>query len=305
MRAAAAELYKSNGYDALVTHFHLIDSLNHTYLGYLHKGHPAYDEQKAAAIEDLYASAYSLVDEMVGKVTALGGKDAVTVVTSDHSALPCWKYVSVEAAFVKAGLAKYDSLGTGRSKIDLAASKVYTYHDPLHVWVNLSGREKGGMVEPKDYDAVVDAAIDALYSIRDPDDGSKVVRLAVRKETARKGGKANERLGDVMFFLKPGYSNWDGTVSSLRFDEVDDSRLKDEVVNSFEVGGHHTTYLPTETMDDFTNNSFTIFAGQGVTQGAKPRATPRLLDVAPTISQLTGIPAPADSEGDVIYELVA
>lgn len=303
--AAAEELTRSSGYDALVMHYHLIDSLNHTYLGHLHKGHPAYDEEKAAAIEELYGKAYSLIDEMIGKITALAGRDSVTVVTSDHAALPCWKYVSVEAAFVRAGLARYDSLGSGRSKIDLAGSKVFTYHDPLHVWVNLKGREKGGSVEPRDYDAVVDAAIDALYSIRDPDDGSKVVRLAVRKDSMRRGGKAGERLGDVMFFLKPGYSNWDGTVASLKFDKVDDSRLRDEVVDSFDVGGHHTTYLPAETMGDFSNNSFTILSGHGVAQGARPRVTPRLLDVVPTISHLTGIPPPADSEGEVIYEAVS
>lgn len=298
----ASQLCGEGEADAFVLHYHLIDSINHTYLGLLSKEHPAFDEGVAAKVEGIYQKAYRVVDRMVGELMKVAG-DATIVLTSDHAALPTWKYVSVEAALVRAGLMKYERMGNGTSKVDIAQSQVFPYHDPLHIWINLKGREPKGIVNQGDYDSVVDSTIDALYSIRDPDKGNRVVKLAVRKDRARPNGKASERMGDIWFFLEPGYSNWNGTIGSLRFDEVEDSRLEHEVVSGYDVAGHHTTFLPTETMGDFTNNSFTVMRGRGIRKGAVARASPRLMDVAPTVAHMMDVEAPRDSEGEIIYDI--
>lgn len=299
---ASSYLIKEHKVDSLIMHYHLIDSINHTYLSSLCSEAPHFDEKKAAMVEGLYSKAYSLVDEMIGSIVTSAGKDALIVITSDHSALPCWKYVSVEAALVREGLMKYQETSPGRYKVDMKKSKVFVYHDPLHLWVNLKGREKNGIVDKRDYQDVLEKAEQVLYSIRD-EDNSRVMKLVTRREEWGRG-KAEERFGDLFFFFRPGYSNWDGTISSLKFDQVDESRFEQLPRVNLEVGGHHTTYLPTESYAGFENNSFTVFSGEGISNNA-PSYRPSLRDVASTISGILGAEPPRDCEGAAIFEILS
>ena len=301
---ANSTLIGEGGYDALIMHYHLIDAINHTYLSLLSRRNPAYDEKTAEEVESIFSKSYSIVDGMIGGLLERMDKETTVVITSDHSALPCWMYVSIESALAKAGLMKYERLPNGLLRFDSGRSVVFPYHDPLHLWVNLKGREKGGVVEPRDYDSTVEAAIDVLRSIGDPDKGNSVIKLAVRKSSWSRGA-SEDRFGDVLFFFEPGYNNWNGSIGSLRFDEVEASRLEEPVVESQEVGGHHTTYLPTETQDCFENHSFTIFSGRGVATGPAAGLRPQLRDVSPTIAGMLGIPAPRDSDGQLIYQILA
>ncbi|MEM0117246.1 MAG: alkaline phosphatase family protein [Conexivisphaerales archaeon] len=297
-----ALLLKEERYDSLIMHYHLIDSLNHTYLSSMCKRFPAYDERDAELVERIYRDSYHLIDDMIGELVQAAGKETLYVVTSDHSALPCWKYVSVEAALAKSGLVVYEEKGEGRLVADMKRSRVFVYHDPLHLWVNLKGREKNGVVEKWEYESVVEEAIDVLNSIRDPDTNERVMKAILKKSSFGKG-RSEERFGDAFFFFKPGYSNWDGTVSSLKFDAIDESRLNEEVRLSYDVGGHHTTYLPNETYEGFENHAFTVISGEGV-RNETLYSMPELRDIAVTLCHLLGIDAPKDADGRVIYEIL-
>src|SRR5579884_2039106 len=292
-------LLKKEGFDSLIMHYHLIDSLNHTYLSSLCRSFPGYDEKYAERVEKVYSDSYRIIDDMIGKIVSSAGKDAIIVVTSDHSALPCWNYVSVEAALASSGLMEYDQQ---TYEVDMKRSKVFVYHDPLHLWVNLKGREKNGIVERWEYEAVLDAAIDALYSIRDNDNGERVIKTVLKKQSLPLG-KSSDRFGDAFFFFKPTYSNWDGTVSSLKFDKVDRNRLETAVRESHDVGGHHTTYLPSESYEGFENYAFTIMSGKGIAN-RQLQSMPELRDIAITVCNLLDISAPRDADGRVIYEIL-
>lgn len=295
---AGSFLLRDEGFDSLIMHYHLIDSLNHTYLSSLCKNFPSYDERNNERVEQIYRASYRIIDDMIGRIVNSAGKDAMIVVTSDHSALPCWNYVSIEAALAESGLMKYK----GNYEVDMKNSQVFVYHDPLHLWVNLKGREKNGIVERWEYESVLDAAIDAMSSIRDPNNNERVIKTILKKSSLP-SGKSSDRFGDAFFFFKPTYSNWDGTVSSLRFDKVDKSRLEVAVRESYEVGGHHTTYLPSETYEGFENYAFTIISGKEVAN-KHVHSMPELRDIAVTISSLLGIDAPKDADGKVIYEII-
>jgi len=291
-------LLKEERFDSLIMHYHLIDSLNHTYLSSLCRNFPGYDEKHAERVEKVYKDSYRIIDKMIGKIVSSAGKDAVIVVTSDHSALPCWNYVSVEAALASSGLMKYNE----DYEIDMKRSQVFVYHDPLHLWVNLKNREKNGIVEKWEYEEVLDAAIDAVYSIRDAKNGERVIKTVLKKNSLP-SGRSSDRFGDAFFFFKPTYSNWDGTVSSLRFDKVDKKRLEVAVRESYDVGGHHTTYLPSESYEGFENYAFTIISGKGI-ENKQLHFMPELRDIAITVCSLLGINAPRDADGKVIYEII-
>lgn len=294
-------------WDALILHYHYLDTLNHTYLGYLYDRFPLTTVRRTREAWDLYGESYAVVDALIGGMVDAGADDeTLVVVTSDHAALPCWRYVAITHALARAGLLAYEwDAALGRYRVDLKHSRAVPYLDPQHVWVNLQGREPEGIVPPGHYERVRDAVIEALLAIRDPDTGEPPVRLAVRREDLGILGKAQERAGDVLFFLRPGYTTWDGTIESLRFHEISPDRMARPLVTlSEEVVGHHTPHLPAARLDQFQNSAFTLFCGPGIRESMRREFPIRLTDVAPTIAYLMGIPGPADAQGAVVRDLL-
>jgi predicted AlkP superfamily phosphohydrolase/phosphomutase len=300
----AAHLREAPGWDALILHYHYLDALNHTYLGYLYDRFPASTPQIAAEAWDLYAESYAVVDDLIGGLVG-GDEEALVVVTSDHAGLPCWRHVAIAPALARAGLLAYAwDRDTGVYRADLTRSQAVPYLDPQHIWINLAGREPGGTVPPDRYEAARDAVIEALLAIRDPETGAAPVRLAVRREDLGVVGKSADRAGDVLFFLRPGYTTWDGTLQSLRFGTMTPERLAAPVVTpSLEVVGHHTPHLPTARLGEFTNSAFTVFSGPGVRGGGRRDAAIRLVDVAPTIARLLGVAPPSHAQGAAVPDI--
>jgi arylsulfatase A-like enzyme len=108
-----------------------------------------------------------------------------------------------------------------------------------------------------------------------------------------------------LFFLRPGYTTWDGTLQSLRYDEATPERMAAPVVvASEEVVGHHTPYLPTATLGRFANSALTLFAGPGVREGQRRAVPMRLVDLAPTVAHLMGLPPLSDATGGVVADVL-
>jgi predicted AlkP superfamily phosphohydrolase/phosphomutase len=306
MVEAAGHLRAVAEWDALILHFHYLDALNHTYLGYLYDKFPTTTPTLTRDTWDLYAESYRLVDDFVGRLVAAHADDrTVVVVTSDHAALPCWRYVAVAQALARAGLLAYDWDDAARAyRMDLAHSKAIPYLDPQHVWINLAGREPDGIVAPDQYEATREAVIDALRNVRDPQTGEAPIAVAARREDLGVEGKAQERAGDVLFFLRPGYTTWDGTIGSLRHHEASPEVASGPLVTAAtEVVGHHTPHLPNARLEGFHNGAMTLFAGPGVRQGQRRPRPIRLVDLAPTTARLLGVPAPRDNEGRALDDI--
>lgn len=307
MIALASHLRTSVDWDALVLHFHYLDALNHTYLGYLYDRFPMATPAMTAQTWDLYGESYGIVDRLIGGIVeGCADGNTLVVITSDHAALPCWRHVSIAQALARAGLLTYKWDAEGRRYlVDIARSAAIPYLDPQHVWVNLAGREPEGVVPPGAYEHIREEILRALWAIRDPEDGTPPVRLAARSEDLGGVGRARERIGDVVFFLRPGYTTWDGTLQSLRFDVALPERMTAPVVTaSEEVVGHHTPYLPTATLGEFTNSAMTLFAGPGVRRGVRRMTPMRLVDLAPTVAHLVGLPPLPDANGGVVADVM-
>jgi len=303
--SVAESLLRNPGWDVLFMHYHLIDCLGHALLACLDPNFPDYSTSVAQMVWDVYREAYGIIDNMVGRIVAnCAGDNTVIGVISDHGMLPCWKHVNVVKALAAAGLLRYRQDGE-TYVVDLSRSMAIPYIDPQHVWINCEGREPDGIVPPNEYESVRSRVIEVLRSIRDPDTGEQVMALVARREDLGLIGPAENRIGDIVFFLKPPYSTWDGTLCSLRFATLPLERLEGNIVRpSSPVLGHHTPFLPAEKYGPFSNRAMLILAGPGVRRGSR-RPTPiRLKDVAPIIAHLLGIPVPANADGCVILDMM-
>ncbi|NOZ29616.1 MAG: hypothetical protein GXP39_16390 [Chloroflexi bacterium] len=304
---AAEHVASTRGFDLLFLHFHLIDLINHTLLGYLDEDVPYSTPKLRKDAWDFYAQAYRVVDELVGNmISAFDDGETTIAVLSDHGALPCWRYVSIVEALRAAQLVQYDwDAEAGTYRININRSLAVPYLDPQHIWVNLEGREPEGIVPRRDYEAVRQRIIDALYAIRDPETGDPVIQLACRREDLCLSGASAERVGDVVFFLRPGYSTWDGMIDSLRSARLRPERVGAGIVMPLElVVGHHTPYLPTARYKTYENSSMSFWGGAGIRSGYRRSYPHRLTDVAPTFAHLLGISGPVHAEGGVLWDFL-
>lgn len=297
---------KTINWDLCYFHYHPLDNINHDSLAYLHKESPFYTEKKATKVIQNVETAYRIVDELVGLLLEkCVDKNTTVIFVSDHGAIPIWKIANIPLAFVEAGLLNYKWSDSQKSNlINWERSIAFPYMEPPFVWVNLNGRDPQGIVKQSEYEEVREQIIDVLYNMRDPETNETIVQLALRKEEASKYGLNGERVGDVVYFLKPPYGLFDGDLSSLDASSISsDSLNKPMSYPSRKFFGAHAYYLPNTTFGNYSVSVPLIINGSGIKKGFKLKNNVNLTDIVPTISKILKIPTPINSEGMIINDI--
>ncbi len=180
------------------------------------------------------------------------------------------------------------------------------------MYVNLAGRDPEGIVRPEDYETVQAQIQDALLAVRDPETGERVVELAITNREAAALGQGGERAGDVIYAMRPGYSgdtNWfpltaDGaTVVRVGPQHHIEADFGDRKFIAGKFGSVHGCSLPTVSLGRGTELATFMLAGPGIRAGYARAEHPELVDVAPTIADWIGIPAPRQAQGRVLRDV--
>jgi predicted AlkP superfamily phosphohydrolase/phosphomutase len=298
---AAKYLKEKYSPDLLLVQIHTQDAINHQLSRAIDEGNPEYDPDRAEEAWERFARTYEDVDNLVGGITgSCADEETLIVLLSDHGAVPVYKLSWVGVALMKAGLLTYkEDPATGRTVIDWSRTKAYPWR--TYIFVNLKGREPTGIVEPEDYDKVREEILQAIYSLRDPETGECPIALAVRKEDAEVLGQWGDRVGDVIYYLKPGYTDVDLDRNQAVNLPLEKLRSLRDVEESTQICAHHQ-FLPTTTYGGMSVKAVFMMIGPGVRRGYRRRTPIWQVDVAPTIAYALGIPAPAQSDGKVIYD---
>jgi hypothetical protein len=265
----AVHLASTRPWDILFIESHASDYASHFFLGQADEISGA----DAATIERCrrgLARTYESMDLMVAKVLELADAETVVAVVSDHGGTPNQHHpVDINAVLEGAGFLHH-APGGGRM-VDLRRTTALGI-GLVHVFINLKGREPDGIVEPDDYAATQQRIIDALHAYTDPATGEHPFSLAVTRADAEMLNLWGDLVGDVVYALRPGFDGAHG---------------KQLPSVSFGIGGQHSTF---------------ILAGSGVRAGVALQRQVRVVDVAPTLAYLLGLPMPANVEGGVVYE---
>ena len=148
--------------------------------------------------------------------------------------------------------------------------------------INLAGREPQGRVAPgADYDAVCREITDALLALLDLETGRPAVREVVRSRVVFPGERADD-LPDLIV-------RWPG-----------DNPL--QVVGSATLGEIRLP-SPERRCGAHRPTGFLLAAGPGVTPGSRSGRV-EIVDLAPTILHLLGLPVPAGLDGRILHELL-
>jgi len=297
----------SLGWDLCYFHIHLLDAVNHRTLAVLHEDSPFYTEKAATKALGYVQTAYQIVDEMVGLLLeSCVDDETVVFFLSDHGAMPTWRMVNVPLALVRSNLLNY-KWDSKKQKlvVDWNKTLAFPYLEPPYVWVNLKGRDPQGIVSTGDYESVRDRIIQALYQMKDPETGDPIIKLAIRKEEAADLGQDGERIGDVVYFLNPPFTLFDGALEQLDPSEQPPEILVKPEAYNVEVNyAAHAYYLPDAKLGEYSISVPIIVNGSGIKKGFKLENPVQLIDIAPTIAHLLQIPAPRNSEGKILDEIL-
>jgi len=266
-------LTSTRSWDILFTETHASDYANHFFLGQADEISGADPVTIKRCCEGL-ARSYAAIDRWIGRLLELADDDTVVVIASDHGGTPNqFQVVDVNRALEDAGFLVYKGsvLGGGNKEIDWSKTRA-TNVGLIHIFVNLKGREPTGIVDPADYETTQREIIDALHSYKDSNTRRHPFVLALRRKDAEVINLWGDLVGDVVFALAPA------------FDSAHGQHLP---VGPFGISGQHSTF---------------IMAGAGVRRGVALQRQVRVVDVAPTLCYLLGMPMPKNVEGGVIYE---
>lgn len=268
----AIHLGNTRPWDILFVETHASDYASHFFLAQADPISGA-DEATIARCRRGLERTYASMDAMIGKLLEMTDDETVVAIVSDHGGTPNQHTpVDINAVLEQAGFVAYATdPPTGKRAVDLSKTAALGI-GLVHVFINLKGREPNGIVEPDDYAATQRRIIDALHAYTDPQTGEHPFVLAVTRADAEMLNLWGELVGDVVYALKPGYDGAHG---------------KQLPSTTFGIGGQHSTF---------------ILSGAGVRQGGALQRQVRVVDVAPTLAYLLGLPMPVNVEGGVVYE---
>ena len=267
---AAKYLSSTKEWDLLYVETHCGDYINHFYM-------QQFDPEIASEAQIRNATSwltrhYQSMDRMLGELLSIGDDDTLFVVVSDHSATPSpWGPIEPNKSLEDAGLLVYKIDDRGARVVDWSKTKAYAQRT-IHVYVNLKGRDRDGIVDPADYEKVQEEIVEALKSYKHPKTGKSAFQLVLKKHEAEIIGHYGDRIGDVIYAVRP------------------------------EADGEHGRELPTSRVKDISIRSTFILAGPNVKEGLHLKGMAYLTSVAPTIAYLLGIPIPRNAEGAILYE---
>lgn len=302
----ATKLMTNHPWDLFCMHSHPIDWVYHSILTEMDENTCTSKEMNKNAWE-LHLKVLQSQDRMLGRIIEAAGEDTLFVLVSDHGAVADGAVFNPYIPLIQNGLCAMEGQGGDRdiSKAEESARQIESLFKSMtgdrlpreildmgtlnmyapdikrskafpqrtiYVYVNLKGRDPGGIVEPADYEKVQQQIIDALYSYVDPVTGKRPVALALTNKDARILGLYGDAVGDVVYAIYP------------------------------EFGGQHGPQLPTTEWGIGKLRALLSFYGPGIKRGLLLERTSGLTDVVPTICHLMSWPVPSQTEGNILFQ---
>ena len=174
-----------------------------------------------------------------------------------------------------------ESAFLSRRHIDWSKTKAYSQGNFGQIFVNKKGRQPQGCVEPEDVRGYLDELKAGLLAIKHPETGETLVERVVEAEEIYEGPHSH-LAPDLTVVLK----DWRYRTIGLH-----DFTTNQVISPAFGPTGDHRM------------EGVLIAHGAGVNVGAKPQGA-TLLDIAPTILRLLGVPVPEDMDGRVLTEIL-
>lgn len=257
-----------------------MDRLHHGFWRYCDPDHPRYESGNPYS--NAFRQYYEAVDRHIGELLALAGDDTAALVVSDHGARAMVGGVCINQWLIEEGDLRLTALPQKpqpltHANIDWKRTRAWSsggYY--ARVFVNVAGREPSGIVQTAEYDAY---------------------RRELAERIERMVGLDGKPLGNRVLVPEAIYRHVNGIAPDLL---VYCGDLAWRAVGLVGTGGLFTEGNDTGP-DDANHGRDGIFLMDDRTGRSGQRLDGlQILDVAPTILQILGVPVPDDFQGKAI-----
>jgi len=313
--------------DLFMVVFNGTDYIQHRFWKYIDPKHPEYKAEKSVKYRKMFLHFYQKVDEIFGNFLKMADEKTTVIVMSDHGAGPLHKYIHVNSWLMQTGLLKLKKRPTTRLKrflykiganpekilnalfsihlaniririnrtdeklqsissrlfmsfsdVDWTKTKAYSIGSGI-IYINLKGREPSGTVSPgQEYESLREQISTHLHELKDPETGKSVIEKVYKKEEIYTGPHI-DTLPDIVFTPKPGYTTF----------EEHEFAANSVITQSKIVSGTHKL------------NGILMMKGCGIKKSTALQGA-NIMDLAPTVLYLLGLPIPTDMDGRVLEE---
>lgn len=295
--------------DLALVGYPVTDEFSHQFMGLVTPTdmdgapNPYYDDVEGDGVKDgrvairegYIRSAYHEADAKLALARSLLGGDPTTIAASDHGFGAQWYAINAQKVLADAGLMSTEQPANCRaSTTGITKAKACFAGGTAQIYINLAGRDPGGVVPAADYEAVRNQVIAAFQNLTDPaNPGKQVILKILKKEELRNVDGSDSlsptRSGDVVVVARPPY-------------QFDAATPGQRIAFSQFFGQHG--YLPdlVSTTGNIDMHATFVAAGPGIRHQG-PVAGIRAIDLAPTMAFLLGVPGPQNARGKILYQL--
>ncbi len=246
---------------------------------------PTYDAAASAQYGGALEEFYEQIDQVLGEIMPRLDENTTLLVLSDHGFAPYRHSFNLNTWLWNNGYITRKTDASGDSSepfADVDWSRTRAYGLGLNgLYVNMKGRERDGIVDPAQADALLREIRGKLLEVHDPKDDSQVITRVDLASEVYQGPYA--RSGpDALVGYNRGYrSGWKTILGAFPPDVLEDN------MNAW--SGDHCM--------DYTKVPGVLLSNRKI-----PAQTPALTDIAPTILSEFGIPKTKDMMGQSIFQ---
>ena len=308
--------------------FGATDTVQHIFWKYLDEKHPQYEKRKVNKYGNKIYEYYQKIDKVISKLIGMVDNNTYIIIMSDHGGGPVYKRVSLNKWLENEGLLKLKTdakrksffssvqhllvmIGLNREnlvkiadilglkdflskimrliKVDskfilkFIPSRLHDFFESIDWKQTVAyAKDSYGNIylnvdkSDKQYGEIREKIIEKIYNLVDPESGQKVVSKVFKRENLFWGPFVNSA-PDIYAAPEPGY----------------------EIIG-YTLG--NSIFLPPFRSGTHTEDGIFICKGPYIKRGHKIDGL-KIIDLAPTILYIFGLPIPKDMDGKVLKEI--
>lgn len=264
----------------LFFYFSSTDLQSHMFWWQSDAKHPTRSTADAQKYNNTIEQLYERMDAIVGLIIQRLGRDVTVLVMSDHGFCNFRRQFNLNTWLREDGYIKPDVTDNiFSSTIDWSRTKAYGL-GLNGLYLNLSGRERDGIVHPDEREALLGELSRKLLTIRDPADGRPVIKTVYRSDKVYSGDQVANAPDLIIGYHRDYRVSWAttrGEIPDELLTDNDSAWSADHCIAADEVPG-------------------VIFSSRPIVH-----PSPALIDLAPTVLGEFGVAIPDSMVGRSLF----